>query len=404
MLGQKFRSPFLAGLLVFAMLPWFSGCSRLRRAQNADVVYVVARQTFLRDRVAAVSNRVAPVVNGQRLTVLERGRRFLRVKTEKNEIGWIEERAVIGPEVYQGFLDLAKEHAADQVVASATLRDDLYMHLKPGRDTERYYLLPENEKLQLLVRASVPKPQPSWGVLPKPVATPPPAKGKSGAGKAADGKAGPEAGKSEAPAPPPMEDWWLVRDAKGRAGWLLARRLDVDIPDAIAGYAEGQKIVGAYVLTTIRDEESALPDKQVPIYVTVLNAWKDGLPYDFDQVRVFTWNVKKHRYETAFRQRGIEGYLPVQVSQENLDGSGPVPVFAFKAKLAGEEAAPAAPATAGQAQSGQTVGGQPPMQTVRYRLDGVMVKRVLAPGEAPPRLTVKKPAAKAGKLGRRRKR
>lgn len=198
-----------------------------------------------------------------------------------------------------------------------------------------------------------------------------------------------------------MEDWWLVRDARGRAGWLLARRLDVDIPEAIAGYAEGQKIVGAYVLTTFHDEESTLPDKQVPIYATVLNAWKDGLPYDFDQVRVFTWNVKKHRYETAFRQRGIEGYLPVTVSQENLDGSGPVPVFSFKAKPAGEEAAPAA---AGQAQSGQTAAGQPPMQTVRYRLDGVIVKRVLAPGEAPPRLTVKRPGAGAGKPGHRRKR
>ena len=52
----------------------------------------------------------------------------------------------------------------------------------------------------------------------------------------------------------------------------------------------------------------------IPEYVTVVNSWKSGLPYDFDQVRVFIWNLKKHRYETSFRERNIEGYLPVRSS------------------------------------------------------------------------------------------
>ena len=97
------------------------------------------------------------VQNGERLELLDRDRRFLKVKTEKGEIGWIEEHSVVNPEVVSGFDQLKKAQERDPVVATGVLRDDGYLHLKPGRDTDRYYLLPEDDKLQLLLRASVPK-------------------------------------------------------------------------------------------------------------------------------------------------------------------------------------------------------------------------------------------------------
>jgi SH3-like domain-containing protein len=347
-----------------ALLTAPSGCTRLREHLKPEMVYVVAKQTYLRDRVAAVSNRVALVSNGEPLEVIEHGRRFLKTKTSKGEVGWIEDHMVIDQATFDQFATLQQQHAHDPVVATGVLRDDLYLHVKPGRDTERFYLLPENQKLQLLLRASVPKPVAPQSLMP---AAHSPAK----TGKSKKGEKEPMAGEPAVP----MEDWWLIRDGRGQVGWMLSRRLDVDVPDEIAGYSEGQKIVGAYVLTKVYDSESSLPDKMVPEYVSVTNAYKDGLPYDFDQVRVFTWNTKKHRYETAYRQRNVEGYLPVKVSQSKNAQGQPVPEFSIT--VAASDAVQVDPLT-GAARPAQT-------DVLKYQLEGGMIKRVteLTPGSTP---------------------
>ena len=342
-------SPLLA-VLSLCFLALASGCGRFRHEQQ-ETVYVSARQMFLHDRVAAVSNRVAEVVNGQPLEVLDHGRRFLKVRTQKNEIGWIEERAVIDANTYAAFVQLAALHHQDPVVATATLRDDLYLHILPGRETEHFYLLAANVKVHLLARASVPKtPTPDFAALSRPMAPKPPLK-PAQAGKSPSPASGPQKGISPAsgsqriPAgaapvsslpgaplavlPPVMEDWWLVRDSQGHTGWLLSSRMDVDVPDEIAAYAEGQRYVGAYVFNKVFDPQSSAPSHEVPQYVTVLSPPKSGLPFDFDHVRVFTWNLRHHRYETAFRLHPIEGYLPVRVTFEpGPDGN--VPVFSFQ--------------------------------------------------------------------------
>jgi hypothetical protein len=289
----------LAALLV-------SGCSKIRhlRAEQHEMVYVWVRQMYLRDRVAAVSNHVGQVTNGQSLQVLEHGKRFLRVKTEKGEIGWIPDRAVIDAKTYGGFTQLVTQYKDAPVVSAGTLRDEIYLHSTPGRDTDRFYILPGNEKVQMLLRASVQREQKN--APPAPAAQP-----------------------GAAPEPPPMEDWWLIRDQQNRVGWVLGNRVDVDVPDDVAQYAEGQKIVGAYILTRIHDDEASTADHTVAEYVTALAEPKSGLPYDFDQIRVFTWNVKRHRYETAFRMRNIKGYLPLHLAAQPGPNGGTDYLFSF---------------------------------------------------------------------------
>lgn len=340
----------IPGLLLGFLI--LQGCSKLVHHAPHEYVYVWSRGTFLRDRVAAVSNRVAEVTNGQRLQVVEHGRRFLKVKTEKGEIGWIEEHGVIDQSTYDKFARMVQDNANTPVVGSAVLREDYWLRDAPGRTSDRFYLLPENEKLQLLKRASVPRPTPPQALplaLERPVSKTQP----------------------EGPPRPSLEDYWLVRDSSGHVGWIRGRTLDEDVPDAIAGLAEGQRIVAAYVLRKVNDPGANVQGGQVAEYVAFLAPWKDGLPYDFDQVRVYTWNTKKHRYETAYRERNIAGYLPVSVTEASSENQQ-TPRFSFRAATSDQVAL--------DSQTGMVDPGNTATET--YRMDGVVVHRE---GDAPPR-------------------
>jgi uncharacterized protein YgiM (DUF1202 family) len=314
--------------LLFALI--LPACNR-GSGRVQEVAYVSAPQVNLRDHVAAVYEKVGLVKNGDRVSVLDRDRRFVKVRTATGAEGWMEQRFLVSQQVYDQIQKLEADNKGDPVQGQGTTRNDTNLHVEPGRDTDHLYQISTGEKVSLLKRATAEKP----GTVAPPTKT----SSKSGEKKTAQ---------------PVIEDWWLVRDSRGRAGWVLARMVDVDVPLEIAQYAEGQRIVAYFVLDEVRDG-----DKKVPQYLTVLTEPKDGLPFDFNQVRVFTWNVKRHRYETAYRER-LPGILPVAVSQESFDKEGTLPVFVIRMKDENGNVAER-----------------------KYKLNTPMVRRVLAPGEEP---------------------
>lgn len=327
-------------------------------------MYVSAAETSLRDRVATMYNKVGTLQNGERVEVLERERRFLRVRSASGQEGWVEERSLVPQDIYEGFQKLAEENANTPVQASGTTRAELNMHITPSREAGHLYQLKDGEKIQVLRRATAEK-NPPKAVPVRTVKT-----SATGAQKGKPAKAptqqkspaaAPEKAKTEKPAPeaeaaaptpaPVMEDWYLVRTSGGHVGWVLLRMVDLDIPLDVAQYAEGQRIIGYFVLNTV-DEDG----KQEPQYLVLLNEPKDGLAWDYNQIRVFTRNRAKHRYETAYRERNLEGYLPVKVGHQDFGKEGDLPTFTIREK----------------ADNGQMV-------EVTYKMDGPIVRRVLTP-------------------------
>jgi len=305
-----------------------------------EVAYVSAPQAALRDQLANIYNRVGNVKNGERVEVLDREKRFARVRTSTGIEGWIEQRFLIDQKTFDGLQKLTADNQNDPVQAPGILRNETNLHITPGRETEHLYQLAPGAKVAILKRSTAEK-QP--GAAPPPKAVP----ARSGSTKGAVG--------------PVLEDWWLVRDEQGRVGWVLSRMVDVDVPLEIAQYAEGQRFVAFFALNEVPDG-----DKKIPQYLCVVTDPHDGLPYDFDQVRVFTWNVRKHRYETAYREHGLDGVLPVTITKQDFDKEGMLPVFILRVKDETDN-----------------------VIERKYKLNTPIVRRVLAPGEVQSKPTKK---------------
>ncbi len=343
-----------ASLLVLVL----AGCAG-GPSGRAEYVYVAAPEASLRDHVATIYNKTGVVHNGERLQVLDRmqNKRFVRVRTPRGEEGWVQERYLADQQTFDQFQRLADQFRGSPAQAVATIEDQVKVHQVkvhgvPGRKTGYLYMLNEKQKVELLERQPVNR-------------NAAPALAKDEKPKDADPDADTsddDAGSNNQPAI--WEDWWLVRDSQRRVGWVLGQAFYLDVPGEIAQYAEGQRIVAVFPLDEVQDQ-----GKKVSEYLVLLTEPKDGMPYDFSQIRVYTWNTRKHRYETAYRERGLSGALPVSLGRQNFEKEGDLRTFTLRLK---DE-------------------NRSPRQQV-YKFNSPMVRKVFAPGEGP----VPKPHRKAG--------
>ena len=298
------------------------------RATAIGEAYAGPATLGLRRDIPLQSPVVATVRHGDRLEIVQRRRRFLKVRAPGGAEGWIEDHLLLSSEEIAALKEVERRALTLPSQGLASTYDQLNVHTEPNRLSPSFLQVKEGEKVDVVAHVTAPRTPPERKPLipPKPKALPPARKRAESkypmppmpppppppANWKELSKAPPEVQQaiadSHAANAPPPDDWSLVRNAKGESGWVLTRRLYMAIPDDVAQYAEGHRITSYFALSDVRDGEVV---KHNWLWTTITSSGSGDHPYDFDSFRVFTWSLRRHRYETAYIQRNVEGYFPV---------------------------------------------------------------------------------------------
>jgi SH3-like domain-containing protein len=309
--------------LAFLALALTSCGSNSARDAAIGEAYVAPRALELRREIDLRSPATATVKHGERLEIVQRRRRFFRVRTAGGAEGWTDYRMLLNGEemaALQTIEQLASKLPSQGV---ATTFDLLNAHLEPFRQSPTILRLKEGERFEVLCYQTMPRVAPARKPLipppkPEPVVKkrrepripPPPL--PPGPPPPPDWLELSKTRENPAIEPPPraavpLDDWALVRTQGGDTGWVLSSRLYMAIPDAVAQYAEGRRITSYFSLGEMRDGNET---RHHWLWTTI---GERNQPYDFDSFRVFIWNLRRHRYETAYIERNRIGHLPVIV-------------------------------------------------------------------------------------------
>jgi len=265
--------------LVLAISVFLTGCGPKKEPAKEQAT-VVAKHASVRMKNSATSRTLATLEPNDRVDILEKVGNWYRIRSGETQ-GWMEETTLLTEAMATKLQAMVAAAKSQEVQNTALLRDDGNLRLDPGRNTTIMRRLAAESKVEVLERKTLPRPNAN---------------------------------------PPALDVWIKVRTSPTEVGWLLGGVLDYEAPAAIGGFMEGSNYSAIKPLNTVQDPDVG------PIIWYVVGERRPGAPPDvaFDGIRVFTWNLKKHRYETAYRIKGIRGAYPLVVGRE-----GGNPTFQF---------------------------------------------------------------------------
>jgi uncharacterized protein YgiM (DUF1202 family) len=237
-----------------------------------DQATVVAKNASVRLKNSSTSRTLRVLDVGEKVDVLERQENWYRVRYGKDVEGWMEGSTVVTTET--------KEQIKNSVAASqnlepqntAVLKQDANMRLEPGRSTTIIRKVDSGTRVEVLDRVTRPR-------------------------SSVDSS---------------RDVWLKVRPGPTEVGWVLAGSLDFDIPSEIAQYSEDYVYTAVKMINRVQDPLAG----QINWYVIGERRPGGDPTVDFQGIRVFTWNMRRHRYETAFRTKGMRGVYPLEIGQE----------------------------------------------------------------------------------------
>lgn len=254
---------------------------------TSEAAYVVPDSLSVFDTPAEIRSEIATLKEGDRVEVLSRTRNWARVQFADHRIGYVELRNLIDAETHEAGDKLMEEMHQIPAQASGHAGNEVNLRITPSREATEICQLVANQSVEIFERRLVDRPP-------------------SATGSAARVR----------------EAWYLVR-AGSRAGWVLGRLIDLDVPPAIASYAHELNMVAWVVLDTVEDD-----GKKVPQYVVADRVGSEE--FDFTHIRVLTWWKKKQTYAIAYVEGGLQGYFPIRAS---IAAAGPV----FRLRLVDDE-------------------------------------------------------------------
>jgi len=270
----------VAVVAVVAIAAWVAN-----RGETLEVVYVLNPKTAVWSRLSVVREALATLEYGERLEVVERREERVRVRTAAGIVGWIDAHNLIPAEIWEKATALRHEANAKPVQASGITKVRTNVRLEPGREGERIFQLLSDTQVEIVARRVAERTQASTTTQ----------------GEGADPEAAPA---------PKKEDWLLIRttaDGREVAGWVLGRFLSPAYPPALVDYAGVNRFVAWFKLA---EAQSEFGPRATWLAAGVTGA--EGQPCDFTLLRVYTWNLKRSRYETAYVESNLCGRLPIQ--------------------------------------------------------------------------------------------
>ena len=339
------RPHILAAVLLFVLV-LLSGCNP-QSGNSLGEAYVAPATLNLRRDLTGKNGTVTVLKHGEHLDIVDVRRRFVRVRTGKGLAGWVDSSQLLSVEQMNQIHRDTQAYSSLPSEGTASAYETTNVHIEPSRASPAFTVIPAGglvttlghrlslkvdslappNSLTLVKAQPVPRRQRKEKTARNPMRLPskpgppkPPAHWQElsaeridGAESIADAHAEAERKKqvvkeqAAAKKSAVMEDWTLVRTKDDQYGWVLSRNLTMAIPDEVAQYAEGKHITSYFDLGQVVDEDNGV--KHNWLWTTA----SSQEPYDFDGWRVFLWNRHRHRFETSYRQREVEGYFPVHV-------------------------------------------------------------------------------------------
>lgn len=330
--------PPTRALPVVALLVCLCACStKPQKAPALGEAFVAPVKLELHADLSPRSSIVANLKHGEKIDVLQIRRRFVKIRSKQGVEGWTDNRQLMSTRQMDALRQLIEAGKNMPSQGRGTVFESLNVHTEPNRQAPSYCQVPENGSVEVIARRVLPR----AAFQGEPVVPPPPSakktrkKDESRRDKAKglpppprpdppalrddwldlslrdslpeDPRAKKSVGTKAEPQPLRFDDWVLVRTKDGQSGWVLARMVSMAIPDEVAQYAEGARITSYFSLGETADSDG---NKKHHWLWTTLSVSLE--PYQFDGFRVFVFNTRHNRYETAYREKNVIGYYPIE--------------------------------------------------------------------------------------------